>query len=225
MMLTVSQAQQFNDPNVVVRQVSGFNSIRISNAIDLYLTQGTEEAVAVSADKAAYRDHIKTVVEGGVLKITYENVGDGFKMGNRKLKAYVSIKTLVKLSASGASDVVVSGRLTGDELSIDMNGASDFKGSIEYKKLDIKLSGASDANITGTVQELIVDVNGASDLKAYELRTDNCVVDASGASDVKITVNKELKARASGASGIYYRGDGVIKDIKSSGASTISSKN
>jgi len=218
-----AQAQQINDPNVEVRALKGFNSIKISNAIDLYLSQG-EEAVAVSADKAAWRDHIKTAVEGGVLKIWYENTGDGFKMGNRKLKAYVSVKTLVSLQASGASDVVVAGKLTGGDVKIEMNGASDFKGSVDFRSLDLKLNGASDANITGTVTNLKVDANGASDLKGYELETDNCTAEASGASDIKITVNKELSAKASGASGVYYKGSGVIRDIKSSGASSISKK-
>src|SRR5688500_699026 len=90
-------AQEIKDPNVEVRPLKGFNSVRVSNAIDLYLSQGDEEAVAVSAEKVAWRDHIKTSVKDGVLIISYENTGDGFKMGNRKLKAYVSVKNLVSL--------------------------------------------------------------------------------------------------------------------------------
>ncbi|RYG54050.1 MAG: DUF2807 domain-containing protein [Chitinophagaceae bacterium] len=217
-------AQQINDPNVEVRPLKGFNSIKISNAIDLYLSQGNEEAVAVSADKVAWRNHIKTAVQGGVLKIWYENTGDGFKMGNRKLKAYVSVRDLLSLDASGACDVVIAGRMTGGDVRIEMNGASDFRGTIDFRSLDLKLNGASDANITGKVVSLKVDANGASDLKGYELETDMCTAEASGASDIKITVNKELNARASGASGVYYKGKGVIRDIKSSGASSISKK-
>jgi hypothetical protein len=223
LMVSFVTAQQINDPNVEVRQVSGFSSIKISNAIDLYLSQG-DEAVAISADKESYRRQIKTVVENGVLRIWYENTGDGFKMGNRKLKAYVSLKNLVKLQASGASDVTIAGKITGNDVEIEMNGASDIKGSVDFKSLKLKLSGASDANLTGRVVNLTVDANGASDLKGYELETDECIADASGASDIKITVNKELSARASGASGVYYKGTGVIRDVKSSGASSISKK-
>ncbi|HTF29005.1 MAG TPA: head GIN domain-containing protein [Flavitalea sp.] len=224
LLVVCTNAQQINDPNVEVRQLKGFNSIKISNAIDLYLSQGTEEAVAVSADKVSLRNHIKTSVEGGVLKIWYENTGDGFKFGNRKLKAYVSVKNLIRLQASGASDVVIAGKLTGNDLSIEMNGASDIKGNLDLKSLDLKLNGASDATISGKVVTLKIDANGASDLKGYELETDNCTAEASGASDIKITVNKELSARASGASGVYYKGSGVIRDIKTSGASSISKK-
>src|SRR5690349_17322270 len=92
--MAVAGAQQINDPNVELRKVAGFHAIKVSNAIDLFLSQSNEEVVAVSADKVQYRNHIKTVVEDGVLIISYSNTGDGFKMGNRKLKAYVSVKSL-----------------------------------------------------------------------------------------------------------------------------------
>ena len=216
-------AQQINDPNAEVRKVSGFHAIKVSNAIDLYLSQSSDEAVAVSAVKDEYRDRIKTSVENGVLKIWYDESG-GWRSGNRKLKAYVSFKTLDNLDASGASDVVVAGTIKGNDLVIHMGGASDFKGKLEVNSLDLRLNGASDADITGRVVNLKVDANGASDLKGYDLETDNCTAEASGASDIKITVNKELSAKASGASGVYYKGSGVIRDIKTSGASSISKK-
>ena len=216
-------AQQINDPNAEVRKVSGFHAIKVSNAIDLYLSQSNDEAVAVSAVKDEYRNHIKTTVENGVLKIWYDEQG-GWRSGNRKLKAYVSFKTLDNLEASGASDVVVAGTIKGNDLVIHMGGASDFKGKLDVNSLDLRLNGASDAEISGKVVNLKVDANGASDLKGYDLEADNCTAEASGASDIKITVNKELSARASGASGVYYRGAGVIRDIKTSGASSVSKK-
>jgi len=61
-------------------------------------------------------------------------------------------------------------------------------------------------------------------VKGYELVTDNCSVRASGASDIRISVNKELNAHLSGASSVYYKGDAVIKDLHSSGASNVSRK-
>jgi hypothetical protein len=51
--------------------------------------------------------------------------------------------------------------------------------------------------------------------------TDYCNVKASGASDINITVNKELKASAFGASNIYFKGNAIIKEKQSNGSSTI----
>ena len=47
-----------NDPNAEKRQVPSFTGIDIGGGIDLYLSQG-EEAVAVSASEAKYRDKIQ----------------------------------------------------------------------------------------------------------------------------------------------------------------------
>jgi len=220
-----AQNQVISDANAQKRSIGSFHAIKVSHAIDLFLSQGNEEAVAVSAKTDEYRDRIKTEVENGVLKIWYDEDGKFWKnTGNKHLKAYVSFKTLDKLTASGASDVVMNGTLKGDALSMNMSGASDFKGSIGVRSLDVDLSGASDATIDGKVEDLVVEASGASEFKGYDLETENCKAHASGASDIKITVNKELNAQASGASGVYYKGNGVIRDLKSSGASSISKK-
>ncbi len=217
----MAQKQVIKDEHAQPRTIGSFHAIRVSNAIDLFLSQSDEEALAVSAIRPEFRDRIKTVVEEGVLKISYDDEGKWWK-GNKKLRVYVSFKTLDRLMATGASDVVVDGTLKANNLTISMGGASDFKGTIEANSLDVTLSGASDAVVLGKVSSLKVDANGASDFKGYDLQADNCSVEASGASDIKVTVNKELNARASGASGVHYKGEGVIRDLKTSGASNVS---
>lgn len=216
-----AQKTVINDPNAEVRNVKGFHAIEVSHAIDLYLSQGDEEAVAVSARDIKYRDRIRTEVNNGVLKIWYDNDGWRWDSGNKKLKAYVSCKTLDKLNASGASDILVDGVLSGDRLDIDLSGASDFKGTVKLNEMHIDQSGASDITIHGSVSNLTIQASGASDVKGYGLIADNCNAHATGASDIRISVNKELIAHASGASSILYKGTAVIKELHSNGASSV----
>ncbi|MBC7827971.1 MAG: DUF2807 domain-containing protein [Chitinophagaceae bacterium] len=217
------QTKEVNDPNAEVRNVKGYHAIKVSHAIDLYLSQSENEVVAVSASKEEYRNKIKTEVENGVLRIWYDN-DSKWSRGDKKLKAYISFKTLDKLTASGASDIRVTGIIKANELGIILSGASDFDGAIQSNSLTVALSGASDMTVTGSVTSLKIEVSGASEFKGYDLQADNCSAKASGASDVRVTVNKELNAQASGASGVYYKGNGVIRDIKTNGASNISKK-
>jgi hypothetical protein len=217
-----AQKTVINDPNAEKRDVKGFHAIQVSSAINLYLAQGDEEAVAVSAQDIKYRDRIRTEVKNGVLKIWYDNEGWKWNSGNKKLKAYVSVKTLDKLSASGASDILVDGTIAGDRLDIDLSGASDFKGAVKVNELNLDQSGASDITISGTAGKVTIQASGASDVKGYNLITEECNAHASGASDIKISVNKELSAHASGASSINYKGTAVIRDLHSNGASSVS---
>jgi hypothetical protein len=217
-----AQAQKtvIHDPNVELRPVKGYHGIEVSSAINLYLSQGDQETVAISAPDLQLRDRIKTEVVDGILKISLE--GKRWSLGSTKLKAYVSFTTLDKLTASGASDIFVDGVITGDNLFIDLSGASDFKGAINVKEFQLDQSGASDAHITGAVSgTATIHSSCASDVKGYDLVIQNCEVHASGASDIRLTVNKELSAEVSGASSVYYKGEGTIRESHATGASTV----
>lgn len=213
-----------NDANAEKREVSGsFSGIKVSGGIDLYLSQSSTEALAVSATEQEYRDNIRTVIENGTLRVYYDS-NKGWTKGNKKLKVYISFKNLERLEASGASDVQVAGTISGSSLSLDMSGASDFKGAVNVTTLTMELSGASDAKISGTASNVTIESSGASDVKGYDLVTENCTAKATGASDINITVNKELNVHASGASDVFYKGTCVIRDLHSSGASTVAKR-
>jgi hypothetical protein len=219
-------AQKINDANAETREAKGFTSLSVSNAFDVYLSQGNEEGVAVSASEPKYKEKIKVEVKNGVLKIWYDAEGFWNKIaGNMKLKAYISFKSLNKIAASGACDIHLEGKMTADDLSINLNGASDWKkGEVTANKLSIDLNGASDMSVTGSAKDLKIEASGASSFRSWDFAADNCTVHASGASGINFTVNKELNAQANGASSIHYKGAGVIREIKTSGASSISKK-
>lgn len=218
----MTAAAQINDPNAQVREARNFHGISVSNAFDVYLDQSGTEAVAVSAAETKYRDEIMVEVKDGILYVGLKKSMWKWK-GNKKLKAYISFKTIDRLDISGACDVyVLNGSIKADELKIDLSGASDIKNAkLEVKKLLVEISGASDVSVTGSASQLTVKASGASAFKGSDFISEFCDAHASGASDIRITVNKELSAQASGASDVRYKGDGVIREIKTSGASNI----
>ncbi|HSC55164.1 MAG TPA: head GIN domain-containing protein [Phnomibacter sp.] len=214
-----SQAQTtINDPNVELRSTGAFNSIVVSSAIDLVVTQNSKVAVAVSASDPKYVANITTEVKDNTLYIGYKGSGS---WGPKYMRAYVSAPTLYRMAASGACNIKTEGEFKGQAMEISLSGSSDFKGAVQVTSLKLSASGSSDIVISGTAVNLKVDVNGSSDLKGFELVTDYGDISASGASDVSITVNKELKVKASGASDVFYKGSGVIKEISASGSSDI----
>lgn len=210
------------DGNAELRNHKGFSAIEVSSAIDLYISQGSEEAVAVSASDDEIVKRIRTEMRGNVLRIYFDGKGINWKRwGNHKMKAYVTFTNITGVEASGACNVKVSGKIKAGEFRIQMSGASDFKGELECENLKLEASGASRIAVTGTVARLNIDANGASDIRCYDLNSEYCKIDATGASVARIQVNKELSAQASGASVVYYKGEGLIRDIHTSGGATI----
>lgn len=210
------------DANAEVRAVSGFSAVEVSGAIDLYLSQGSEEAVAVSAGSDEIRSRIRTEVKGAILRIYVDGKGLNWKMwNNNKMKAYVTFKHLTGIEASGACNVKATGPIKENELKIEMSGASDFSGEVSVSRLKLDASGASNMKITGQAATMFVEASGACNIKAYNLNTDICKIDASGASNVQVRVNKELNAQASGGSSVYYKGTGLVRDISASGGASV----
>jgi len=202
--------QVIRDENAEVRKVSGFHSIRVSHSVDLHIVQSDEEAVAVSAGKPQYRDHIVTVVEDSVLKIYYED-NSVFWRGNKNLKAYVSVRMLKGLVAGGSSDVYIQNGLTTDVFKLSIGAASDFRGRVTASAMEVKLSGASDVHISGKVANLKITAGGGSDFHGYGLIAENVFVSAGGGSDVRVTATNEIGVEASGGSDVEYKGNAVLK--------------
>lgn len=235
------------DQNAEVRKVPSFSAIRVSNAIELYLTQSNKTAVAVSASSEELRDEIITEVVGGTLII---RLADGNSWWNRKnwnnskTKAYVSVVELNALHASGATSTNIINGLKGQKLKVTLSGASDLKGSldmgtvlfemsgasntkltIESGSIYIKGSGACDIEVKGKADDMVVDLSGATDAKLFELVVKAAQLKLSGASHARVNVTEMLKVNASGASDVDYKGSPSVKEVQSSGASSIKPRN
>ena len=213
--LAFAQHKTINDPNAQVRHVKSFHAIKVSSGIHLYLSQGNEEAVAVSASDAEYRNRIITEVDDGVLKIYYENKSWLWNNDNdkRHLKAYVSCKTLDALKASSGAYVDVDGAITSGNLNLEFSSGSNFRGTVNVSDLKIEQGSGAEAVITGTATATHVEASSGSSLKAKDLETDHCDARVSSGGTVDIKVKKELFASAHSGGQINYSGAGVIKEI------------
>ena len=229
------------DENVQLRKLPNFTSIRVSNAIELFISQSNKTEVAVSAKSEEYRNRIITEVSGGTLIIRMAD-NRWWKFGNEdyRIKAYVSVKDLYAITASGATNIKIVNGLSSEKLKINLEGASDlkgdikagtlladlsgassFKGTVQANAFSMKGSGACAFEVSGSGDDLILDVSGASSVKMYDYLVKGASVDASGASSVKINVSGILTLHATGASSIDYKGAAAIKDMQSSGASSV----
>lgn len=220
-LMVLGQKKFVVDANASLRQLEGsFTKIKISGPVKVYLSQANEESLAVSASEEKYKESIKSNVKDNELHI-FISGGKDLWRNSKSLKVYVSFKELRNLEISGAAAVMSVDAIKANQLSVDISGACNLAANLEVQKLDFEISGASKALISGSVDELLLDCSGASDFSSFELMAKNSQIDVSGASDVALTVVDSIKANASGASRIYYKGSPEDKELKESGASKI----
>ena len=131
----------------------------------------------------------------------------------------------VDVELSGASNLFCD--IYADEVDIDLSGASSYKGYLDADELDLDLSGASNATLEGQVGTLKINLSGASDIKKtvdgnrYGFACDQCEGSVSGASNVYIHCDGTIKVNLSGASDLHFTGNAFTGDSTTSGGSDI----
>lgn len=215
---SVSFAQQatvVNDPHAHQRTLNAsFSAITVTDGIELYLSASQEESLAVSYSDEKYAPYFKTVVENGVLKISYDNNAINYSDNNRRrLKAYVSFKMLDRLTASGGANVKIPTAITVNDLDLKFSSGSVLAGTINGKSISVEQNSGSEITVSGTAGKINIDVSSGAMFKGFDFAVDYCNAKASSGGSVKIAVQKELSAKANSGGGIRYKGTAVIKDI------------
>lgn len=223
-MFAANAQTAIKDANAEVRTAKNFHAIRVSSGIELTLVQGSEEALAVSAINEEHRNNIKTVVEDGVLKITYDTKVWKKNQGNRRLKAYVSAIRIDDIHVSSGASVKINGSVKSSNLGIDVSSGATFNGEINVDKVVIDQSSGSVVDISGAAGTLKIEGSSGSLFKGYDLIAENGEADVSSGSNVELTINKELSAEASSGGSISYKGKGVIRNLKTGSGGSVSKR-
>ncbi|WP_255153449.1 head GIN domain-containing protein [Ferruginibacter sp. HRS2-29] len=216
-----AQTKVVTDPNARTRVIAGeFTGVSVATGIELFLTQGNEVSLAVSMNDEKYSDDFKTEIVNGVLKIYFDNNNRMKWEKGRKLKAYLSVKTLSKLSASSGANVKLTNELNVGKFDLRLSSGSEFDGAIKATSINIDQSSGSEINLSGSAGETSISVSSGASFDGYGFVTDNCTASASSGADIEITANKSLDASASSGGSIKYKGNATNVDItKSSGGS------
>ncbi len=210
------------DPSDVIvtedHNLTNFSSISIANGFTLLLTESDTESVQVSApDNIIDRIEVRSSRE--LIKFNLEK---GINVqGSSNVTIKVSGPDVRSISASGGSTIESLNQIIESELSMELSGGSNVNFDVDIAYLNFDVSGGSIIDLKGSSQDLTISASGGSHFGSYEMVTENADLELSGGSEIYFTLNRELNIEASGASAIFYKGTGTIKNISVSGNSTV----
>jgi hypothetical protein len=211
-----------NDPNARLRAVEGFHGVEVSGSIELYISQGSDTKLALSAKDPADIDLIETVVEDGILRIRYKEnkswLSNQWNTMGRKFRAYVSSPMIDRLGIVGSGGILIQGLLQSSELNIELSGSGNIEGELRVGKLELDQSGSGNIRLKGSATEAVFDCSGSGNVYCPDLVTDNCKFDIAGSGNAEITANKEISVSIAGSGNVRYRGDASIRDISTAGS-------
>jgi hypothetical protein len=222
--IPVFSQKTVNDPNAEKRNVSGFHGINVATGIELILSAGNTEEVAVSASQTAHRDKIITEVVNGILKIHYETKTGAINRRNesKNLKAYVSYKALDLLHVTTGAEVIIDGRLEAPALELKAGTGGLVKGEINIGTLKVNQNTGSKITLSGKVDKLEAEGDTGSKFMGEDLNTATCTVEMSTGAGIYISVEKELNVKANTGGYIKYKGNAGIREIKTNTGGTVS---
>lgn len=201
------------------REAGNFTGLRVSSGIDVYLKQGGNETISVEADENLH-EYIITEIRNGVLNVYTE-----VNIRHAEMKrVYVTMKDIRSLKTSSAGDIIGETPVKSDILELSATSAGDIKLEVYARLIEADISSSGDVTLTGEADKLYATLSSAGDLNAFGLEVREADVSASSAGDASINVVERLRARASSAGDINYRGNPKYVDAHSSSAGSISRK-
>lgn len=219
-----------------------FTHVDAGHACELEVVCSDSYSVSVTAGDNIIKS-VKVAKEGETLKIRRSlSLLRGLIPGTFSVK--ITMPGLTGLDLSGASKGTVSGfssessfradlrgassltivNMSASDIKFNLSGASRATGQIKGTDAGLNLSGASRVELEGSAGNIVIDASGASHVNLAGFHVDGASVKLNGASHSTVNIDGQLDADLSGASKLHWLGKPVMGDMKTSGASTISSK-
>lgn len=203
------------------RDLNGFTEVKTCCSFKVELTEGDFQ-VNVEAE-SNLQEFIETEVRGRTLHIKYTDNAN-FK-STEPINVYVSLPKLEGIDASSSSRVTGKTAFTGDDLKLNVSSSANIL--VEFAGDDVELDASSSGRIEvrGSANRVKADASSASAIDAEDLQAKEGVADVSSAANIYLHTTKSLRADASSAGSVSYRGNpsDVITDTSSAGR--IKSKN
>jgi hypothetical protein len=187
-----------------------FDNVVLDGAGQVRLVQGDRDEVFVAGDAQA-QDAVDIRLSGSRLRI---DLPGSWKFWNNGSGAQVEVRVrhLSRLTLSGANDVVASGPITGDQLTVSMAGSGVARfDQLQVGNLNFEISGAGEGQLAGKVDQLRLSVSGKGKIGAEQLRAGGANVSISGVGNAVLWTVHALSVQISGAGHVEYWGQPTVR--------------
>ncbi len=195
--------------NVIYHDVKDFNSIYITDKMDLYLTQGPDFEVKVEAGSNMQR-LIKVELEGETLRIDNQNTCNFVRGYDHKINVYVTAPYFKYIKHGGLGTIQTTNTIVQDELTYRNESSGDLKLNVNIGTILGSSHGNGDTYLSGVTNNFFDDYTGTNYLYASELKITGYVYLHSitiGHTYINAPENGLMDIIIDKAGNIYYKGN------------------
>ncbi len=193
---TLGQAQ-----DVITKNVSDFNELKVFNKIQVTLIKADENKVEITGIK---RREVNVRQNNGLLKISMDldNIWD-----NNNTKVVVYYTEISKIDANEGSRVEAEDIIKGKSLDIRVQEGASIVAEIEAEHLYSKASTGGEVELKGKVKEQEVIVNSGGQYYASNLQTKDTQVRISAGGTAEVNAKNYIKANTNAGGTIRIFGN------------------
>jgi len=192
-----------------------FTEIKVSQGIQVFLTQGNDININVEADENII-DLLITEVKGDVLKIYFDKNVSRAKAKN----VYLTIDKITGIKVSSGAHVKSEGVIRAKNLDLSSTSGSGLKLNINASKVTCSTSSGANVKLTGETEHFSGSSSSGSNINANNLIAKTSKASASSGAGISLFASETLNATASSGGNISYKGNPeTVNKSKSSGGS------
>lgn len=205
-------------------ETAAFTTLKMWGAVDVVITQGDKYSYRIDEVTENENVNLHITNKGKVMEIYTDCKGNGKNKCNFSFTVYLTVVDLEKINCSGASSIKGEGKLNFGKLEIEITGASDLKLDLTTTDLKLNATGSSDLDMDLNAKNVDMSVMGASSVE-LEGSADNVKIANAGASDLdaKDFVIKKADVECAGASTLTINVSEEL-DVMATGASEVNIK-
>ena len=210
---TLLHGQAINGNGTIVKKtlhVNGYSSIALKSSSDIVFVENTTKDIVIEADEK-FIPYIECVVINNCL--TIRNKNEAWFNLVRPIKIFIpASRQIEKIMNNGSGDISSNQTCTleNDRMAISSNGSGNITLKLKCNQLELKLSGSSDAKLSGTADHIAIQSNGSGDIEGSKLVAKDIDIRIGGSSSAKLNCTSTLHAVIHGSSDIYVTGNPVI---------------
>ena len=184
--------------------VDDFDSVTVSQGINLNLVMGSATSVTAVADKDSDLDRLEIEVDEGVLEIRRGSWVSGlFSMGKSHGSVTVNVVANELQAISSSS------------------GANADLTDIACSDLRLDASSGSGVEVSGRCDTVIIDASSGANVDSSDLLTTDAAVEASSGASIRVFAGESFRGDASSGSSIRVYGDPEVAEAETSSGARI----
>lgn len=203
------------------RNVGSFSGVKAQTGIDVYLKKGTKESVRVEVAGRIELKNVVTEVSDGTLKVSV----DKGSYNNVEVKVYVTYAEIKKLMVNSGANIFSEDVIKTSKLSVSATSAGTIEIRAEVDELEADAGAAGEIELKGKAGTVVIEASSAGEVNAYELSANTVKAKAGSGASVRVSVIKEIEAKAVTGAEIRFRGNPERSNTSSSTGGSVKKSN